>query len=129
MLALQLYNEVVSRGSPLPLVATNAAQALAIVQHAPIDCAVVDPLLSGEDARPVIETLRRRAVPTVSVSGLPPNMMPGELSSFAFCRKPFDPELRIRVIEEAVDGRSLTIAAPRPERHRMFTVKRDSGEN
>jgi DNA-binding NtrC family response regulator len=123
LLAIHLYDELVSHGAPLPLLATNAVQALDVLERVRVQAAVIDPLLAGDDASPVIKTLRERSIPTVILSGLPPEAMPRDLRDFSFVRKPFHTPLLVKVIEDAVEGRPVIIAAPRPEQRRTFAVQ------
>jgi len=69
--------------------ASTVAEALALIESAPLDAAVMDLNIAGEKVFPVAEALERRGVPFLIVSGYGQSAMPADRPNWRVCQKPF----------------------------------------
>ena len=80
-------------------VATTVAQALAVLDTVTVDGAIVDCRLVNEASIAVADSLKRRQLPYIVVTGYAPEVLPVELRGAPYLAKPF----RVRdLIETAV---------------------------
>ena len=104
LLLAHVEEALIGAGWPLPAVACTVEAALNMVDDAPLDVAVIDPLLNGEGGLAVVEALKHRHVPTIITSGLPQAMLHPDLKKLPFVRKPFDTNIMLATIFEAIEG-------------------------
>lgn len=88
---IRLRAEVVG---PVP----TLAEALALLDSARVDAAVLDVNLRGEMAFPVVDALRARGIPFVFATGYNQAVLPSEYAAVPRWQKPFDPEALARAL-------------------------------
>ncbi len=92
LIALDIQRLLEEAGATETLIATNLAEAATLLAGGrTIDLAIVDLRLGNEDAHPLVEDLKGRAIPLVITSGLNPGGV--EVSgSVAIMPKPYSDE-------------------------------------
>ncbi len=90
LLALDAEQMLVDAGAQVVGPAPSCSQALALVNEAAIDAAVVDVNLGGEMAFPVIDALLARGVPVVLTTGYDASLLAARYPDVPRCEKPVE---------------------------------------
>lgn len=79
---------------PVPTV----GEALALARQAPLDGAVLDIDLQGEDVYPVADALKRRRIPFIFATGYDAGVIPPAYDGAPRCEKPVEPVMLARLL-------------------------------
>lgn len=100
-LALALEETLAHLGHRVTASAQRLDQALQLVEQAEFDCAIVDVDLHGQDAFPLLDRLRQRAIRYVLATGLPLSEIPEHYRRDVLVTKPYDVNELERAIARA----------------------------
>ncbi|MET0330361.1 MAG: response regulator [Dyella sp.] len=100
-LAMALEEVLVHLGHQVTASAQSLEQALSLVEQANVDCAIVDVDLRGQDAFPLLDRLRQRAIRYVLATGLPLSEIPEHYRRGVLVTKPYDAGELDRAITQA----------------------------
>jgi CheY-like chemotaxis protein len=89
-LALALEEVLAHLGHQVTATAQSLEQALQLVDQTEFDCAIVDVDLHGQDAFPLLDRLRQRAIRYVLATGLPLSEIPEDYRRGVLVTKPYD---------------------------------------
>jgi DNA-binding response OmpR family regulator len=85
---------------------TDHASALDAARHLPLDLALMDRMLRGEETLAIADTLAERGIPCLWMSGYPRSTLPERFRESAFLEKPFTMDALLDAVR-AVAGGSL----------------------
>ena len=80
------------------------AEALDAARRLPIDLALMDRMLQGEDALAIADVLAERAIPCLLMSGYPRSTLPERFRDGPFLEKPFNMETLREAVRAVVGG-------------------------
>jgi len=101
MLALDLVDSLEAAGYEIIGPAANVAQALDLVRQHDLCLAILDINLSAETSEPVAQSLRRRGVPFICISGYSRSQHPIVFQDCPFLSKPVHVPALLREIARA----------------------------
>ncbi len=81
------------------LMAARLARGLDLAESEPIDVALLDINLAGEESFPIATVLRRRAIPFVFSSGYGDEGLPADWAGEKMLQKPFDSKQLIAALD------------------------------
>lgn len=81
---------------------TRLDKALQFVDQTPLDLAILDVNLGGEQSFPIAEVLRRRGIPFIFATGYGAEGLVGEFHNELVLQKPYEPVELKRAIEEVL---------------------------
>jgi DNA-binding NtrC family response regulator len=84
--------------------AGNLDDALAEIERAPPDLAVVDLNVAGRLSLAVVDRLAGAAIPFLILSGHAPDVLPSDHRHHPFMLKPYDARGLVRRLEQILDG-------------------------
>lgn len=105
LVAMMIEDIVADLGCTVIGPAGSVAAALALIESAPPDGALVDLNLGGEHAGPIAAALKARRIPFVFVSGYGRAMASGDMADVPIVSKPFDERDLQRAIGLIAAGR------------------------
>lgn len=98
MIADDLMHMLESLGSQVVGPAPTVGEALALIDGAEIELAILDVNLGGEKAFPIADALKARDIPFVFATGYDRSALPAEYADTPRCEKPIDPVQMSRVL-------------------------------
>jgi DNA-binding response OmpR family regulator len=102
MIALTLQDLLDEAGFKVACVAAKLGKALALIESAGCDAAIVDANLDGVSASPVALALAARGLPFIVLSGYSPEQLRGVFPATVFMKKPCRPDKIIQALESIV---------------------------
>ena len=105
MLALTLEETLVDAGFEIAGVAGTLDKALALIESAGCDAAIVDANLNGISATPVAAALTARGLPFIVMSGYSPGQQPEVLRATPLIQKPCRAERLIEALQDVLSKR------------------------
>jgi DNA-binding response OmpR family regulator len=104
IIALTLQDLLVEAGFEVACVTGRLQKALALIEGAGCDAAIVDANLGGVSTSPAALALAARGVPFVVLSGYSSEQLQGEFPAALFMRKPCRPDKLIRALKTIVSS-------------------------
>lgn len=99
LIAMELAARLTECGGGTTKVASDVTSALAALAAPPaFDVAVIDSVLKGKTAEPLVEILSSRSIPFIVVTGLQEAALPPALRGRLRCDKPCDYEQLVEMI-------------------------------
>ncbi|MGE5268758.1 MAG: response regulator [Thiohalocapsa sp.] len=80
----------------------DPAEAVAAAQQLPLDAAVLDRRLGGEETFGIAEALAQRRIPCILISGYPRSTLPVRFQALPFLEKPFAIEALLAAVRSAL---------------------------
>jgi DNA-binding response OmpR family regulator len=102
MIAFTLQDLLVEAGFKVTCVAAKLEKALALIEGAGCDAAIVDANLAGVSASPAALALAARGLPFIVLSGYSPEQLQGQFPAVVFMKKPFRPAKIIQALKSIV---------------------------
>ena len=93
LIAMDLENTLREQGAHVVGPAASVDEALELLAHAHVDCAVLDVNLQGERIYAVADSLRVAGIPYVFATGYAPSTIAPGYEDVPCLTKPFDPEV------------------------------------
>jgi CheY-like chemotaxis protein len=93
VIALDLEHSVRKHGANVVGPASSVDEALELIAHTHVDCAVLDINLQGERVYAVADSLRNAGIPYVFATGYDAPSIPAGYENVPCICKPFDPEV------------------------------------
>ena len=84
---------------------TDHASALDAARRLPLDLALIDRMLQGEETLVIADTLVERGIPCLFMSGYPRSTLPERFRDFPFLEKPFTMDALVSAVRATVGGR------------------------
>jgi DNA-binding NtrC family response regulator len=103
LVALDLETVLALAGCPSVRVSGNVDDALAEVERAPPDVALVDLNVAGRLSIAVVEALAGAAIPFLILSGHTPEILPPHHRHHPFMLKPYESRSLLRRLEQLLD--------------------------
>jgi len=85
--------------------AADRASAMDEARRLPLDLALIDRLLHGEDTLAIADTLTERGIPCIFISGYPRSTLPERFREVPFLEKPFTMAALLAAVRAALGGR------------------------
>ncbi len=105
MLAFAVEETLIDAGFEISGVAGTLDKALALIESAGCDAAIVDANLNGISASPVAEALTVRGLPFIVTSGYSPEQQSEVLRAAPSLQKPYRPERLIEALKSVLSTR------------------------
>ncbi len=105
MIALTLQDLLVEAGFEVPCVAGKLETALALIEGAGCDAAIVDANLAGVSTSPAALALAARGLPFIVLSGYSAEQLQGAFPAALFMRKPCRPDKLIHTLKTIVSNK------------------------
>jgi DNA-binding response OmpR family regulator len=102
MIALNLEDLLVEAGYEVTCVAGKLEKALALIEGAGCDAAIVDANLAGVSASPAALALAARGLPFIVLSGYSPEQLRGAFPAALFMKKPYRADKLIHTLKSMV---------------------------
>ena len=102
IIAITLEDLLVEAGFGVVGVAGKLEKALALINSAVFDVALIDANLAGVSASPAVSALRARGIPFIVLSGYSPEQLPDNFFGAHFMTKPFRPDQLIQALRDIV---------------------------
>jgi DNA-binding response OmpR family regulator len=102
MIGLTLQDLLIEAGFQVACVAGKLEKALALIESAGCDAAIVDANLAGVSASPAALALAARDLPFIVLSGNSPEQLKGAFPATLFMRKPCRPAKIIQALKSIV---------------------------
>ena len=83
---------------------TDRASALDAARHLPLDLAVMDRMLGGEETLAIADALAERDIPFLLMSGYPRSTLPERFRGSPFLEKPFTMNTLLDAVRAVVGG-------------------------
>ncbi len=101
MIALELEELLIEAGFKVAI-AGQLEKALALIEHAAFDAAIIDANLAGVSANPLASALTGRGLPFIVLSGYSSEQLQGKFIGALFMQKPFQPAQLIKALNTIV---------------------------
>ena len=102
VIAFTLQDLLVEAGFTVACVAGKLEKALALIESAGCDAAIVDANLAGVSASPAATALAARGMPYIVLSGYSPEQLQGAFPTALFMKKPCGPAKIIQALKSIV---------------------------
>jgi len=83
---------------------TDHASALDAARHQPLDLALMDRMLRGEETLAIGDALAERGIPCLLMSGYPRSTLPERFQNSPFLEKPFTMDMLLDAVRAVVGG-------------------------
>ena len=101
LIALELEELLIEAGFKVAI-AGQLEKALALIEHAAFDAAIIDANLAGVSANPLASALTGRGLPFIVLSGYSSEQLQGKFIGALFMQKPFQPAQLIKALNTIV---------------------------
>jgi PAS domain S-box-containing protein len=113
LIAMEIEADLASLGCVVIGPATTADHAMALIEAAPLDAALVDVNLNGRSSDDVAAALRERSVPFAFATGYGRKGLPGPFQDTAVIVKPFNKEQLLHTINRLLATSPVDVASRR----------------